>query len=261
MEHYENPKSIINRMLEKKFKIGYSEIGGIFIGRNIQSNFHDHYAITILISLGDPFKITTVDLKQDLYKVAIIQKNINYDLQSSENDFLAFIHIVPYSEIGINLSDRKKAIKKLDINHFENSLKELKTWFGSSENDTGKVENLLNMFSQIPQTLDNEKVLIDSRIRKSFDLIIQNENEKLAINEIAKSIHLSSSHFARLFKRETEMTFREFVLHRKLIKSIYAMYKENSLTEAAFIGGFSDQPHFTRTFKNSFGINPSSSRK
>ncbi len=248
-------------MIEKKFKIGFSEIGGIYIGKNIQSNFHDHYAITILISFGEPFKITKADQKEDFYKVAIIQKNINYNLQSTEKDFVAFIHIVPYSKEGINLSNNESAIQKLDIEPFENVLTELKTWFESSENDTEKVENLLKLVSEIPQTSKKEKVIIDERIRKSFDLIMYNESEKLPINQIAKSVHLSTSHFARLFKNETGMTFREFVLHSKLIKSIFAMYKENSLTEASFLGGFSDQPHFTRTFKSAFGIKPSSSRK
>jgi len=255
-------------LVDKNFKIGFSEIGGIYIGKNILSNFHKHYSITIIISFGEAFKITTTEQnlpstadKQDLYKVAIIQKNISYDLQSFEDDFIAIMHIVPYSEIGINLSNNEKAIQKFDIELFATTLIELKNWFISSESDPIIVKNLFNLISNIPQTSSNKKAIIDERIRRSFDLIMNNESEKLPINQIAKSVYLSPSHFARLFKKETEMTFREFVLNSKLIKSIYAMYKDNSLTEAAFLGGFSDQPHFTRTFKNAFGIKPSSSRK
>jgi transcriptional regulator GlxA family with amidase domain len=37
------------------------------------------------------------------------------------------------------------------------------------------------------------------------------------------------------------------------------MYENNNLTEAAFIGGFADQPHFSRTYKSVFGNKPSSS--
>jgi len=244
-----------------KFKIGFSDIGGIYIGKNIQSSFHKHYAITVLLSFGEPFKITTPDQKQDLYKVAIIQKNISYNLQTSENDYVAFIHIVPYSTNGITLSNNKNAIQKLDIEPFKDLLKEFKHWFNSTENDVTKVEHLLNEVSIIPKNSTHKKVIIDERIKKSFDLIMHNESEKLPINLIANSVHLSVSHFARLFKKETGMTFRKFVLHSKLIKSIYAMYEENNLTEASFIGGFSDQPHFTRTFKGNFGIKPSQSRK
>lgn len=242
------------------FKIGFSEIGGIYIGKNIQSNFHKHYAITILLSFGEAFKITTTDGNHESHKVAVIQKNISYNLHSSENDHVAFIHIVPYSDNGIRLSNNKCSIQDLNINAFESVLKELKEWFKSSDNDTKKVENLLNEISLIPPK-SNSNIKIDERIKKSFSLIMNSESEKLPISEVANSVNLSSSHFAHLFKKETAMTFRKFVLHSKLIKSIYGMYEQNSLTESSFIGGFSDQAHFTRTFKNAFGLKPSSTRK
>ena len=92
-------------------------------------------------------------------------------------------------------------------------------------------------------------------IRKQSDL------EKIYIDQIAELVHLSSNRLSHLFKKETGLTVRQFVLHRKLVKSIQAMYEQHNFTESSFIGGFSDQPHFTKTFKNAFGINPSSSRK
>ena len=64
----------------KDFKIGFSDIGGIFIAKDIQSDFHKHYAITILISFGEAFKITTADKEHELYNVAIIQKILLTDL-------------------------------------------------------------------------------------------------------------------------------------------------------------------------------------
>jgi len=246
---------------KSKSKIGFSEIGGIFIGKDIQSDYHKHYAISIIISFGKPFKITTVDQKQANYKGAIIQKNITYKLESDKNENTVFIHIVPYSDNGIKLSNKNNPIQKLDIEPFENILKILHDWFNSSENDTNRIEYLLNEISLIPKNPPKERITIDERIKKSFDLIMQNESEKLPISQIAASVCLSTSHFARLVKKETGMTFRKFVLHSKLIKSIYSMYKNNSLTEATFIGGFADQPHFSRTFKSAFGIKPSTSRK
>lgn len=247
-------------MNDKNFKIGFSDIGGIFIGKDIKSDFHRHYAITILFSFGEDFKIITSNQKQDFYKVAIIQKNIDYSLQSSKNDYLAFIHIVPYSNIGINLSDNNCSIRKLDVKPFEGVISEIQNWFNSSDNDPKIVEYLLQSISVIPNT-NNSKIVIDGRILKSFNLIMQSDIEKLSVSMIAKEVHLSISHFNRLFKKETGLSFRQFVLHSKLIKSIYAMYKQNNLTKASFIGGFSDQPHLTRTFKNNFGIKPSISLK
>lgn len=247
-------------MNDRNFKIGFSDIGGIFIGKDIKSDFHRHYAITILISFGEAFKITTSIKKQDFYKVAIIQKNIDYSLQSSKNDYMAFIHIVPYSKIGINLSDNSCPIRKLDIEPFEEVINEIQNWFSSTDNDPRFVEYLLQAISKIPNSFDNP-IVIDGRILKSFDLIMQSDIEKLSVSLIAKEVHLSISHFNRLFKKETGLSFRQFVLHTKLIKSIHAMYEKNNLTKASFIGGFSDQPHLTRTFINNFGIKPSVSLK
>lgn len=248
-------------MNKSKTKIGFSKIGGIFIGKNIQSDYHKHYAVSIIISFGKPFKITTDKQKQYNCKVAKIQKNITYKLESDNNENTVFIHIVPYSDNGIKLSNKSKPVQKYDIQLFENILSKLKDWFNNSENDPKVIKSLLNEISLIADSPQQEKSKIDERIKRSFDLIMQNENEKLPIADIASSVYLSSSHFARLFKKETGMTFRKFVLHSKLVKSIYSMYQNNNLTEASFMGGFADQPHFSRTFKNAFGIKPSKSRE
>ncbi len=243
------------------YKIGFSEIGGIYIGKNIQSDFSKHYAITVLISFGEPFVLSRANLPQESYHVAIIQKNISFNIQSSKNEYVAFIHIVPYSDSGIKLSNRNGSIEKFGLESFEGVISEIKKWFYTSEKATEKVAFLLNLVSSVPKIKEENTLRMDQRIRKSFDLIMQNETEKLLSSQIASQVHLSNSHFARLFRKETGMTFRRFFLHSKLIKSIYAMYENNSLTEAAFKGGFSDQPHFTRTFKSNFGIKPSKTRK
>jgi AraC-like DNA-binding protein len=247
-------------MHDKNFKIGYSDIGGIFVGKDIQSDFHRHYAVTVLISFGEPFGITTKELGQDFYTVAIIRKNAEYSLQGSIHDYMAFIHIVPYSGIGINLSDQTSPIRKLDSKPFQGVIKEIRDWFNSSDNNAESVEHLLQEVSLIPGSNQNN-TLIDDRIMKSFDLITQSDNEKIPVSTVAREVSLSVSHFNRLFKKETGLTFRKFVLHSKLIKSIYAMYRQNNLTQASFIGGFSDQSHLSRTFKNNFGIKPSASLK
>jgi AraC-like DNA-binding protein len=246
-------------MIKSKSKIGFSEIGGIYISKNIQSDYHKHYAISIIISFGKPFRITTIDLMQADYKVALIQKNITYKLESDRNENTVFIHVVPYSDNGIKLSDKNNPIQKLDIKPFENIMNEINEWFNDSENHPNTIKHLINEISLITESPHQERMKIDERIKKSFDLIMQSENEKLPISQISTSVNLSPSHFARLFKKETEMTFRKFVLYSKLVKSIYSMYENNNLTEAAFIGGFADQPHFSRTYKSVFGNKPSSS--
>ncbi|CAD5257849.1 MULTISPECIES: AraC family transcriptional regulator [unclassified Imperialibacter] len=247
-------------MAKRSFKIGFSDIGGIFIGKNIQSDFHKHYAVTVIISFGETFSIKLAGHNEDVYSAALVQKNVSYSLKSGNTDYLAFIHIVPYTSEGLKLSDSQCAVRVLDIADFDSVVGQIKDWFYQEGNDPQKIKELLHAVSSIP--LSNcDHIDIDSRVMESFQLIMQSEAEKLSVNDVAPQVCLSVSHFNRLFKKETGLTFRKFVLHSKLIKSIFAMYEQNSLTQAAFIGGFADQPHLTRTFKDNFGIKPSTSLK
>lgn len=138
----------------------------------------------------------------------------------------------------------------------DHALSQIKAWFNSEINDSKSVENILESISLVVGTSNNENT-IDKRILNAINLIMTANDDKLPVGKIAKEINLSVSQFNRLLKKETGLTFRRFVLHSKLIKSISAIHRDNNLTEASFIGGFSDQPHLTRTFKENFGIKPS----
>lgn len=239
-------------------KIGCSDIGGIFISKNIRSDFHKHHFITIHLSLGEAFEFTRKGKSPQLIKAVVIQKDISYKLNIK--DYTAFIHFDPYSEIGLSLNQKNNKVQVLNVDLFSETIKEIKAWFESTENEVETTKNILIKVSKIAENTNPEKRIIDPRIKQSMMLIKDSCEEKISIKQIANSVNLSTSHFARLFKKETGIAFRKFVLHHKLVKSLMAM-KESNLTESSFVGGFSDQAHFTRTFKHSFGIKPSKSKK
>lgn len=248
-------------MGNENFKIGYSDLGGIYIGKNIQSSFHQHHLIAIVLSYGEPFEITRENNLIESYRAVLIQKDANYKLITSEKDYVIFIHLDPYSEIGINLTQSKNQIQSLDLNLFTEILNDFKEWFDEKENSVESTENLINKIYKVIITRDKEPRKIDERIFKCIEFIKQSDLDKISIQQIASFINLSTSRLSHLFKFETGLTFRQFVLHRKLVKSLQVMYKQHNLTESSFVGGFSDQPHFTKTFKNAFGIKPSASKK
>ena len=237
-------------------KIGFSKIGGIFIGKNIVSDFHKHYALTVIISFGETFKINNSEGCQNDYQFALIQKNIDFSIETFKDEHVAFIHIVPYSIEGIRLTNSSQPIRKLDNLKSQHVLTLIRNWYCSEFNTQETVETILQAISMVPDIIV-KKQEIDIRILKGLRFIMESEEEKLHVRNVAEIVNLSVSHFNRLFKRETGLTFRRFVLHSKLIKSISAIHENNNLTEASFIGGFSDQPHLTRTFKENFGIKPS----
>ena len=242
-------------------KIGYSDLGGIYMGKKIKSDFHKHHLIAIILSYGEPFEITRENSQPELYEAAFIQKDTNYKLETGEKDLVIFIHLDPYSEYGIQLSQQVNPIQRLEPGSFGDVLKDCLVWFRESENNIQRTEQLLN--SIVSSVLSGTTYIrvMDSRVVKCIQHIKQSDLEKIYIDQMAELVYLSSSRLSHLFKEETGLTVRQFVLHRKLVKSLQAMYEQHNFTESSFIGGFADQPHFTKTFKNAFGIKPSSSRK
>jgi AraC-like DNA-binding protein len=73
--------------------------------------------------------------------------------------------------------------------------------------------------------------------------------------EVAESLTLSESRFLHLFREKMGMAWRPFLLWRRLMCAVQALSKGNNATEAAYIAGFSDSAHLTRTFKSLLGMN------
>ncbi|MBI5353021.1 MAG: helix-turn-helix transcriptional regulator [Chloroflexi bacterium] len=244
-----------------KYKIGYAENGGIFIGKNIQADFHKHHLIVIALSFTEPFEIFLEGNQSSTYEAALIPKNTLYKLSASNIDYTAFVHLDPYSELGITLVQDEPHIQRLDKNSFVIVLNQIKEWLAESENTSQRIDDLLH---SVVSTVINGQLAtgkIDERVLRCIRLIRNAEGGTVQLQQMANQVFLSSSRLSHLFKEETGLTFKQFVQHCKLVKSLHAMHDQQSLTEASFLGGFTDQPHFTKTFKKSFGISPSSSKQ
>ncbi|MBQ4862289.1 AraC family transcriptional regulator [Pseudoalteromonas sp. MMG013] len=72
--------------------------------------------------------------------------------------------------------------------------------------------------------------------------------------DIATQLNLSESRFLHLFKQNMQLPWRPYLLWRRLICAIKVISKGGSATQAAYIAGFSDSAHLSRTFKKQFGI-------
>ena len=72
--------------------------------------------------------------------------------------------------------------------------------------------------------------------------------------DIAQQLSLSQSRFLHLFKENMGLPWRAYLLWRRLICAITALKAGHNATQAAYMAGFSDSAHLSRTFKNHFGI-------
>ncbi len=100
----------------------------------------------------------------------------------------------------------------------------------------------------------------DARIARALVLIRAGLGDRISLTTLAAAVHLSPDRFRHLFVLEMGVGLRPYLLWLRLESSLAVYVAGRSLTEAAYIGGFSDSAHFSRTFKRMFGITPASVR-
>jgi hypothetical protein len=94
--------------------------------------------------------------------------------------------------------------------------------------------------------------------------IIQDQvDTNLSLAEISKSLDINPSYLSREFSKHfNNLSFGEYIRKLRIEKAIELIHAGSyTLTEIAYLTGFSDQSHFTRIFKMHTGKNPSAFKK
>jgi AraC-like DNA-binding protein len=94
-------------------------------------------------------------------------------------------------------------------------------------------------------------------------LIQDHIDDNLSLKELSKDLEINPSYLSREFSRYFgDLSFGEYIRKQRIEKAIDLMRTPNySLTEIAYLTGFSDQSHFTRIFKKHTGESPSEYRR
>ncbi len=95
-------------------------------------------------------------------------------------------------------------------------------------------------------------------LRRAIDFIHAGLGNNVSLSGISASVDMSPYHFCRLFKQSTGLSPVQYV-RRERIRRAQQLIAERrlSLVEIADELGFSDQSHFTRTFRSVLGMTPS----
>lgn len=232
---------------------------GYYIGQNIQTRFHAHNAVEIVCALDNRFTIHSKNGLTAESEFCIIAANIQHSFLGQDGVHL-FIYFDP------QLSFAKRLIKLLSesdtdiLCHEPTSVaairKKLKNLLQGNEGVT------LNQIIQELQTslcpLLVDESRTDLRITQATAIIMSSLHGEMSLHKIAAQVYLSPSRFAHLFSLHTGIPFRRFVLWCRLQVSLMAVMRGQSLTHAAYEGGFADAPHLSRTFMDMFGVSPSS---
>lgn len=107
------------------------------------------------------------------------------------------------------------------------------------------------------------KWFLNDKIRMGtiYDYIHENYDRKPNVNEVAKVVSLSTPAFCRYFKKQTNMTFTDFVNNYRINQAKIFLLKDQSVTEVCFQVGFESLSYFNKLFKQHTGETPSEFKK
>lgn len=164
------------------------------------------------------------------------------------------------SHYGLSFSGKTKqavgaSLKQLPgLDHFDQLmllLKILKTLASSNEVMT------LNASPAGNKSLQKEQHRMDS----IYQYVELHYDQNPDVNVIAERVNLTTAAFCRFFKKNTKMTFTDFVNTYRINQAKNLLLQNYSVSETCFAVGFESLSYFNRLFKKIVAENPSDFKK
>jgi AraC-like DNA-binding protein len=130
-------------------------------------------------------------------------------------------------------------------------------------------KHLQQPYEQTLLTVINKLISERSRYKKTpawakelKEILQDHIDTNLNLKEISKNLDIHPAYLSREFSKYFDnLSFGDYIRKQRIEKAIELLNTSYSLTEIAYLTGFSDQSHFTRIFKLHTNKNPSVYRK
>jgi two-component system, response regulator YesN len=219
-------------------------------GFQVVANFQDS-SDALVFMLENPYDVLITDIGMPkLNGIELIEQlkksNINsYNVILSCHDEFTFaqqaIKLEAYDYI------LKESMEETIINALLERLKNKLDQERHTNNQHVKVTKFLE------RTTRNDDLL------KAQNYVQTHLCEKISLTEVAAHLHLNSSYFSRMYKKETGEGFVEYVTRVKMEKALELLDQSiKSVEQIAYELGFESKSYFLKTFKRFYGVSPKS---
>lgn len=228
------------------------------VGQHISSYMENDL---VLIGPNVPHLNFDYGIKTEYRQIVVqLQQNFLGDAFMQTPEFSRIQQLFEKAYLGLSFSGKTKKIvaekikRMKGLSHFEKLLCLLEIFQILANTD--EVTELNEQDTSI-------KLFLDDKIRMGtiYKYIHAHYNEKPDVNEVANSVHLATASFCRYFKKQTKMTFTDFVNQYRITQAKTLLLKDISVSEACYEVGFESLSHFNKLFKKLTGENPSAFKK
>lgn len=228
-------------------------------GASLDAQSHMHHAVQVIWPSNGAC-LTLAD--QTITGAAVINANVAHQLQMGQG---WVILVEPQSQLGEDLIatlNEQPAYGLHGLSQFntknmsgiDSPLEVLLPLFQF----IFKQSNTLNNLSDYVQLTTHEQ--LDSRIERlltGLNACFEQaclKPEKWKAVDVATDLALSESRFLHLFKEQMGIAWRPFLLWRRILCAVNLLIAGESATHAAYVAGFSDSAHLSRSFRAMFGM-------
>lgn len=255
-----NLELVATEFASQKSKMFLWHSQALYLGIGIASALHQHYALQIGISFGQPFKIRTQrETPYEHYSSFIVLPNQPHEIDAADTP-AAFLWLESESLFARSIIQRYTNSQPIQPLPVELIHKLNLILHGVS--DAAECQSAEAAFQAFAEAIGNSDwtlPMLDPRVHTVTDLIKQGiaaKNDAL-IRQMAEKVYLSPSRLRHLFQEQIGLSMQRYILWQRLLTALQAVASGDSLTQAAHSAGFADSAHFTRTFRAMFGMRPS----
>ncbi|AMR33047.1 AraC family transcriptional regulator [Mucilaginibacter sp. PAMC 26640] len=218
---------------------GYTQSDLVFIGGNLPHLNFDYR------------------LRSDYHQIVIqLRENFLGSAINTSPEFTAIGQLFKQAAFGIAFHGETKAIvtQKLKALRVRNSFEQLMELMA--------VFNILAISSEKTILNANDislQFFLKDKIRMGaiYEYIDANYNRKPDVNVVAGKVNLTTAAFCRYFKRQTNMTFTDFVNQYRIDIAKNLLMQDKNVTETCYAVGFESLSYFNKLFNKMVGENPS----
>ena len=253
----------------------------------VNGQLHWHPYVEILLSLSDQNTAAVNFNPHDLRinDIVIVYPGELHSVQAPQEDSWLIIQFPV--ELLSGLSELSRLVSGHPRRHYLRydpsqiqseqmvmGIKKIVELYYSSESfcETKIFACMLNFFAQLGEYWSGDEegdgALPTGKEQESLKLmteaclyITDNCVQPLTLDDAARHVGISKSHFSHLFKRYTGMTFVDYLTNERIRRAeTISLDPSRHITDIAFESGFSSISTFNRAFRKVKGISPSEFR-
>ena len=234
----------------------WNGVSAFFYYNNL-TPFHCHNTLQLVLDLQDEFKCRLQNTPWQSYKAVAIKEAAVHQLDTNGSVQL-ILYLDPANIYAQAI--KKKYLQNQEIASIDLIISDIVI--------PGKMEKILagpnsQLMKEIVYELLNhitgnrERSLADERIESVLKLLKQQKAADITIEILAQHVFLSPSRLRALFKSVTGFSLHKYLVWNRMMIAMTKLLNGETISEAAFAGGFSDSSHFHRMLVQMFGITPS----